>query len=189
MRESRSEFQIRSGGVFRVPPHPVLSRREGDLVSAIRKTFRLFLPQSIKRLPVQAEGAGGRGLVALATANHFLDDVPLDVAEVSRKRDGNRVAVASRPLRWAAVDCPAVDLLAVAQGHGMGDHAGQLDQVAGPVVVQQAFPCLLGETPRDRPGPDVLLGERFPQKMLRQRFDVLAASRSGGTRTEATFKR
>ena len=86
------------------------------------------------------------------------------------------------PLR-AARDRRLADRHAVGHRHGMRNDAGQLGQIARPIVVQQALPRLLGKAPGGLPRVDALPGKVMPQVVVHQHLDVLpAVAERGNTR-------
>ena len=71
------------------------------------------------------------------------------------------------------------DPRAIGQRHGVRDDAGQLGQVARPIVIQQALPGLRGKAPGGLPRLDALCGQGLLQVVFHQRLEVLPTLAQG----------
>ena len=128
---------------------------------------------------MQAQGPGRRGLVAAAALDHLFDDVPLDLAQLPAQEHRGGVGAARSGLCGPQAIAALPIVRAVGHRHGVRDDAGQLGQVARPIVVQQALPRLLGKAPGGLLRVDALCGKGLPQVVFHQRLDVLPALAQG----------
>ena len=117
----------------------------------------------VQRAAVQSEGPGRCRLVPPKALDHFLEDVPLDLAELSGQGHRDRRRRSALGLAQEPHDRLLADLFAVGEHHGVGNHVGQLGKVAGPIVAQEASPRLGREM-----GPGLLRGDAPLGQGLRQ---------------------